>query len=816
MNQPQVIYRQDYTPSAYLIQTTTLKFEFLFDCVEVSSELICYQNPKADKSCELFLNGEQLELLTISLNGDTPNYKLVEQGLWLYELPKTFLLKIKVKLYPQSNTSLNGLYQSGGMFCTQCEAHGFRRITYYLDRPDVLSRWQVNIVADKTLYPTQLSNGDLVNNQWLDPHPKPCYLFALVVGDLVCTQAKHQQISLEIYTEKHNAHKTEFAIQSLKRAMDWDQERFGLFYDLNTYMIVAVDDFNMGAMENKGLNIFNSTYVLADSKTATDENFMDVEAVIGHEYFHNWTGNRITCQDWFQLSLKEGLTVFRDQEFSADLHSRSIKRIEDVERLRRYQFAEDSGPMAHPVRPESYIEMNNFYTATVYEKGAELVRMLHTLLGEQTFQQGIRRYVEKFDGKAVSIDDFVQVMSEISKLDLSDFMPWYQCAGTPTLKIENKQNHLYITQDDKRLTPIKYAILSAQGKELDIGVLSLKEKNQVFDFSNFPKDCVFSCLQNFSAPVHLKIARTSQERIFLLKYDQDAFSRWDNAQQLYQTLIFNSEQIDKTEFFSALKVVVENTSDKALVSKLLTLPSEQYLQQIKAPIDVFFIHQKVWQLQGEISQYFEKTFLDIYQQLNHSKPYVFDAKHNADRALKNKCLFYLSRMGHFDLVYQQFKQANNMTDKFCAFECLLNHKETDKEKILEGFYQEFSNDTQVMDKFFAVQMRTKTATVETAEALMQHPLFTFNNPNRLRSVVWGFAQNYANFHCQAGYAFLTRIIIQLNHSNPQIGARLVSIYNHWRRFTPELSALQQQQLEKILKVEKLSNDIFEIVKAALK
>ncbi|MBE8190478.1 MAG: aminopeptidase N [Candidatus Thioglobus sp.] len=515
MSKPEAIYRQDYQPSDYLIHTTELSFELFENETLVTAKVHYYQNPKVkNPPNSLFLNGKNLELIEILIDGFQPDYQLKNDGLQLKNLPADFVLEITTKIHPETNTSLNGLYKTSGNFCTQCEAHGFRQITYYLDRPDVLSVFTTRITADFKRYPILLSNGNLLENQpgtatWFDPHPKPCYLFALVAGDLAVLQdtfttKSGAEVALKIYVEKHNISKTKFAMESLKRAFAWDERRFGLEYDLEIYMIVAVDDFNMGAMENKGLNIFNSKYVLANPDTATDSDFINIEAVIGHEYFHNWTGNRVTCQDWFQLSLKEGLTVFRDQEFTSDLHARSIKRITDVKALRTLQFAEDSGPMAHPVRPESYIEMNNFYTMTVYEKGAEVVRMIHTLLGEAGFQRGLKLYFQRYDGQAVTIDDFVEAMSEANNFDFADFMAWYSTSGTPQIRIKNSANKITISQPDERLFPLKYGVLDCEGSELESGVLIMKGKQKQFDFSHLPADCRFSWLRDFSAPVKLK------------------------------------------------------------------------------------------------------------------------------------------------------------------------------------------------------------------------------------------------------------------------------------------------------------------------
>ncbi|SMN00900.1 Membrane alanine aminopeptidase N [uncultured Candidatus Thioglobus sp.] len=834
MNKPQPIYRKDYQPSAYLINTTELSFKLGENETLVSSKIDFYQNPKNINN-QLFLNGIDLALISILVNGAEPNYKLVKEGLELSDLPKRFILEIQNRIHPETNTSLNGLYQSSGIFCTQCEAHGFRQITYYLDRPDVMSVFTTHIEADSDKYPILLSNGNLISEQkgkatWHDPAPKPCYLFALVAGNLAVLEDSYTtmsgtEVALKIFVEAHNIHKTDFAMGALKRSFKWDEQRFGLEYDLDIFMIVAVDDFNMGAMENKGLNIFNSAYVLADAKTATDADFINIEAVVGHEYFHNWTGNRVTCKDWFQLSLKEGLTVFRDQEFTADLHSRAIKRIEDVKLLRTLQFAEDAGPMAHPVRPESYIEMNNFYTLTVYEKGAEVIRMIHTLLGEAGFQKGIKLYFERYDGQAVEIDDFVAAMSDSNDFDFTRFMPWYEQAGTPEVSITtnydvNAQTYTAtVKQPDDRIWPLAFALLDDRGFELDKGVLTMQGIQQTFTFDNIKSEPTPSWLRGFSAPIKLTHDLTFEQKIFLVKHDNDSFVKWDNAQQIWLSLIMGDENIsdaNQQRFFDAIESALKTTADHSLVCALITLPSERALHNYQTTIDVFDIHNKREAIIQKIIQRFKPLLLETYHTLNSKQAYNITPKSVGDRALKNICLSYLLKDGAPDLAQTQFDSADCMTDKISAFYILLNNKQAQHQHLLSDFYQQFKDDVQVMDKFFSSQALSNTCDVDKVKQLMQHKLFSFNNPNRLRSVVSSFADNHINFHNRAGYTFLTDIIIKLNDSNPQIGARLVSVYNHWKRFTPELKALQKQQLEKILNRKNLSKDIFEIVQSALK
>ena len=833
MNKVKPIYRKDYKPSTYLIHTTELSFNFQDNETIVSSKIDFYQNPKlTNPAFELFLNGVDLELISILVNGAEPNYQLFEEGIELRDLPEHFILEIQNRIHPETNTSLNGLYQSNGNFCTQCEAHGFRRITYYPDRPDVLSVFTTYIEADHDKYPVLLSNGNLISQSkgkatWHDPTPKPCYLFALVVGDFSVLEDTYitmsgRKVVLKIFVEPHNIYKTDFAMGALKRSLKWDEERFGLEYDLDIFMIVAVDDFNMGAMENKGLNIFNSDCVLADNKTATDSDFINIEAIIGHEYFHNWTGNRVTCRDWFQLSLKEGLTVFRDQEFTSDLHSRSIKRIDDVNMLRTHQFAEDAGPMSHPVRPESYIEMNNFYTLTVYEKGAEVIRMIHTFLGEKGFQKGLKLYFKRHDGQAVTIDDFINSMSDANEFDFTQFMLWYEQSGTPEVSISthyNDSKNIYtvtVKQQSEYFFPLSFALLDDAGNELEEGILTIKNKAQSFIFESITSEPTPAWLRGFSAPIKLIHDLSFEQKIFLVKHDKDSFVKWDNTQQLWLSLIIQSNTINEVAFFDAIEFMIKNTQDKSLVCELLTLPSERALHNHQTMIDVFDIHNKRKAVIEKILVRLKPLLLEVYQSLNIKKVYDITPESVGRRALKNTCLFYLAKGGELDLVNTQFLTADCMSDKLMAFRILADTDNAYREKVLESFYQEFKNDTQVMDKYFSALASSDVCDVKMAKQLMQYKLFSFNNPNRLRSVIGNFARNYTNFHNQVGYEFLTDVILKLNTSNPQIGAKLVATYHHWKRFTPELKTLQKQQLERIANTENLSKDIFEIVQATLR
>jgi aminopeptidase N len=818
----------------YLIRTTELSFDLSEDETIVLSKVHYYQNPNlASQEHRLFLNGINLELISILIDGVQPNYQLVDEGLEISDLADEFILEISTRIHPEKNTSLNGLYQSSGNFCTQCEAHGFRQITYYLDRPDVLSVFTVHIKADNKRYPILLSNGNLISSKpgevtWHDPSLKPCYLFALVAGDFAVLEDTYSTISgkevaLKIYVESHNIDKTQFAMDSLKRSFSWDEQRFGLEYDLDIYMIVAVDDFNMGAMENKGLNIFNSTYVLANPDTATDKDFINVEAVIGHEYFHNWTGNRVTCQDWFQLSLKEGLTVFRDQEFTSDLHSRSIKRIEDVNGLRTFQFAEDAGPMRHPVRPESYIEMNNFYTYTVYEKGAEVIRMIHTLLGETGFQSGMKLYFERHDGQAVTIDDFVAAMSDANDFDFKPFMVWYSQPGTPEVEVNTEydtQQQIYKATFKQKsehtyYLPIRYGLMNQRGEEIKQGVLVLDQNQKTFEFKDIQDEPIPSWLRGFSAPIKLTSNLKTEQKIFLCEHDTDAFSRWDNAQALWSSLILNPEKIDEGALFSAFENILTKETDNALISELLTLPSERLIHLQMDEINIIEARQKREAVIDKIVQRFKPVLLSIYNRLNTAGVFEFTPGAVGNRSLKNTCLSYLVKAGEFELAYRQFESANCMSDRLAAFNALLSVDNLYQDQAIQQMFTLYQHDVQVMDKWFAAQALAAGNGVNEIKQLMQHALFSFNTPNRLRSVIGSFASNFVGFHNQQGYELLTEVIIKLNTSNPQIGARLVSIYNHWKRYTPELRELQKQQLEAILATDDLSNDIFEIVQAAL-
>ena len=832
---PQPIFRKDYEPSSHLIKTTELDFNLGDHETIVSSRIVFYKNPLFTKTVdELFLNGESLELLSIKIDGLDANYVLKDDGIFLVSPPENFVLEVKVKIHPESKTDLNGLYQSSGNFCTQCEAMGFRQITYYLDRPDVLSVFTTKINADRDQYPVLLSNGNLIEetknySTWHDPAPKPCYLFALVAGNLDYLQDEYKTatgrlVDLRLYVEPHNMHKTAFAMESLKKAFRWDEERFNLSYDLDIYMIVAVDDFNMGAMENKGLNIFNSDCVLANKETSTDSSFVRIESIIGHEYFHNWTGNRVTCRDWFQLSLKEGLTVFRDQEFSSDLRSRAIQRISDVIQLKTRQFAEDSGPMSHPVRPESYISMDNFYTSTVYEKGAEVIRMIHTILGEDGFQKGMKLYFDRHDGDAVTIDDFVSSMADANNTNFESFMPWYSKAGTPEVTVEDEydsETKVYsatFTQKNQNtpfMIPNEFGLIAKDGSEIKSGMVVVDELIKTISFENVPSKPIPSWFRGFSAPIKFKNGLSSEEKIFLVTNDSDPFNRWDNVQSLWLDYILSPELISKMEIFTMIENLMTKEGDLALLSEMISLPSEQIIHQNVTEIDVEDVHSKRNNTHLEIGSEFKGIFLDTYEKLNFKKAFDLSSVSVAERALKNTCLAYLTRLGEFDIAYQQFMNSECMTDQFGAFQPLLNNPNPYRDEVIERFYNEHHSDVQVMDKWFSAQSVSSQTSVDDVKSLMKHELFTMKNPNRVRSVIGSFSQNTSQFHCQEGYELLSEVIVELDELNPQIAARFAGIFNHWRRFAPRYSELQEIQIQSIIDREKISKDVFEIVQSAI-
>lgn len=862
---PQTVYLKDYQFPAFLCDEIQLNVDLQEEYALVKSQMKLKVHPQGSLTGDLILAGKELILESVELNGEKLNsshYKLTPDSLTIFNVPAAFELTIQTRIKPQENTSLMGLYKSSGNFCTQCEAEGFRHITYFLDRPDVMTRFTTTISADATCYPILLSNGNKIASgelaggrhwvRWEDPFKKPSYLFALVAGDLeeikdeFVTQSG-RKVQLRMYVTKGNREQCAYAMTSVKKAMRWDEENYKREYDLDIYMIVAVSDFNMGAMENKGLNIFNTKYILADPKMATDEDFIHVDSVIAHEYFHNWTGNRITCRDWFQLSLKEGLTIFRDQCFTADQISAAVARIKDVNSLRNTQFTEDAGPLAHPVRPESYIEINNFYTATVYEKGAEVIRMLRTLIGDDAFYKGMDLYFARYDGQAVTIEDFVKVMEEAANINLTQFRLWYSQAGTPILNIEDDfdaAKHRYtlkVTQscsptpgqpEKKPLhLPLIMGLLDSQGKEILQQNLQITQNQETFHFENIASRPIPSLLRNFSAPVIVKYPYQDADLALLFKQDKDDFNRWEAGQRYAIRLLLQliidyrhrqSLKLSQT-FINVFQNVLENGQNNPfLLAELLTLPSERYLAEQMTVIDVNAIHVVREFMSLEIAKQLKPLLFTNYQRHHHSS-YQINSEEIGHRQLKNLCLAYLMKLPEFiPEALQQFKQAmqSNMTDTLAALKTLVNHAGAEREEALALFYDTWQPHALVIDKWFAVQAAANLPnTLQQVQQLLQHPAFDLKNPNKVYALVGTFTRaNPVYFHSLSGegYQLLTDVVLQLNTLNPLIAARMVTPLTDWRRYDEGRQALMQTQLETILKHKKISKDVYELVSKSLK
>ncbi len=874
---PQPIYRKDYAVPSYWIDTVDLEFELGEDTTLVHAKLGVRRNEAAEANAPLELDGERLELVRIAIDGSPlPHaaYTVDEQGLRIVDVPETFQLETTVSIRPQDNTELTGLYRSSGNFCTQCEAEGFRRITFFPDRPDVMARYRVKITADPTACPVLLSNGNRVDSgstggkhwvQWEDPFPKPSYLFALVAGRLerhagTFTTMSGKEVKLEIWVEPQNIDKCEHALRSLQKAMRWDEEVFGREYDLDLYMIVAVNDFNMGAMENKGLNIFNSKYVLARPDTATDDEYIGVESVIAHEYFHNWTGNRVTCRDWFQLTLKEGLTVFRDQQFSMDVWSPGVERIMAVKGLRAVQFAEDAGPMAHPIRPEFYIEMNNFYTATVYRKGAEVVRMYQTLLGRDGFRKGMDLYFERHDGQAVTCDDFRAAMADANGMDLTQFERWYLQAGTPTIRAQgawNAQTRQFtlelaqefpkiakLTQPQPALIPVTVGLLDSTGADVPLRlageseasasasrVLKLTEPRQTFVFEDVADAPVPSLMRGFSAPAKLEIERSREELAFLAAHDSDSFNRWDAGQELASDVILeladaaaHARELEVPPILPNVfrRVLADETLDGSLKALALALPDERYLVQRMQVWDVDALHTAREFVLAALARELHDEWREVYASTRNDSTYVLDKPSVDRRRLGNRALAYLAASGDRDsmsLVEKQFDKADNMTEQSAALRLLADLEGAPRERALAKFHAEWRDDPLVLDKWFVVQAQSKLpATRERVAALCTHADFSLQNPNRARSLIATFAQaNLVRFHGAdgKGYELVADRVIDLDACNPQLASRLVSAFNQWRKLDAHRQDLMRAQLERIAARPKLSKDVFEIVSRAL-
>ncbi|MCR9220470.1 MAG: aminopeptidase N [Alphaproteobacteria bacterium] len=871
--QPPVIRLSDYTAPAFAIPKVDLIFDLDPTRTVVEARL---QIERTDGDAEeLTLDAEAMELLALAIDGesvDPSHYRLEDGRLSIAQVPERFTLTATAAIDPQSNTRLEGLYRSNGVFCTQCEAEGFRRIAPFLDRPDVLSRYSVTLRADRESCPVLLSNGNLVESGetpdgrhyavWDDPFPKPSYLFALVAGDLGWiedrfTTRSGREVALKIFVEHGNEPRAAYAMDALKRSMRWDEERFGLEYDLDVFNIVAVSDFNMGAMENKSLNVFNAKYILADPETATDADFAAIEAIVGHEYFHNWTGNRITCRDWFQLSLKEGLTVFRDQEFTADMRSAAVKRIQDVRMLRARQFPEDAGPLAHPVRPDSYIEINNFYTATVYEKGAEVIRMLHALLGEEGFQKGMRLYVERHDGDAATCDDFVAAMADANGRDLAHFKLWYGQAGTPEVAADGhydpdtRRYKLTLTQQTRPtpgqpkkaplLIPLKTALLDAEGREIALRIdgeergretiVLLAEDRQTVVFDDVPAAPVLSLNRGFSAPVRLTQSLSDAERAFLMAHDTDPFSRWEAGQQYACTLLLamidalqkgEEPAVDPAFIDALVKTLADPSLDDAFRAQALTLPSEEYIGEQMKTVDVDAIHAARETLKRAVAEGLRDDLAAAYEARRDNAPFAPDAAQAGRRALKNACLGLLAALRTADgdaRVARQYETADNMTDRMAALALLSGYAIDGRDDALADFRARWRDDEQVMDKWFAVQSTSpRPDALERVRGLMQDDAFSLTKPNKVRALIGAFAAaNPVQFNRAdgAGYDFLAEQTIALDRLNPQVAARLIAPLGHWRRFDAARQAKMRGALERILAAPELSRDCYEIASKAL-
>ncbi|OGA42933.1 MAG: aminopeptidase N [Betaproteobacteria bacterium RIFCSPLOWO2_12_FULL_63_13] len=877
---PQTIYLKDYRSPAFLVSAVDLDFELHEDHAQVRSRLSMQRNPEsADPRAPLALDGEDLELVSVCLDGRalcSAEIALDTVGLTIQggvKLPRAFTLETVARIYPRRNTKLMGLYGSRDGFFTQCEAQGFRRITWFPDRPDVMARYAVTIHADREKYPLLLSNGNRVASgggrggrhwvRWEDPFPKPCYLFAMVAArldaleDSIVTRSG-RTAKLAVYVEPGKLDQSVFAMQALKKAIKWDEEVFGLELDLERYMIVSVGDFNMGAMENKGLNIFNTKYVLARPDTATDTDFLNIDRVVAHEYFHNWTGNRVTCRDWFQLSLKEGLTVFRDQEFGADMYSRPVQRIQEVRRLRAAQFPEDAGPMAHPVRPASYMEISNFYTATVYEKGAEVVRMIHTLIGAEAFRKGMDLYFARHDGQAVTCEQFVDAMADASGTDLSQFKRWYEQAGTPVLEVrdtydaQDERYTLEVTQSCPPTPgqaaklpfhiPLSLGLLNADGNDIPLRlqgesaagggsrVLSVTETESRFTFVDVREKPVPSLVRGFSAPVIVKYDCDEAALVHLMAHDTDCFNRWEAGQRLASDLILRGAQalqnhraieVPKTFVAAFARLLAEAAADPAFAAEALSLPSETTLAEQMGVVDPDALHEARVQVRTQLAWDLQPELLDTWRAHRSTGPYSPDAEAAGARALRNLALGYLMELDDPEmrsLALMQFEHADNMTDAMAALAALAGCDCRERQIALDAFYAKWKDEPLVVDKWLAVQAASRLpGTLDEVKRLSAHPAFNLRNPNKVYSLLFGFCANHVRFHSAdgGGYAFAADRVIELDAMNPQVAARMARAFDRWRKFDDARQAKARAALERIRDTAGLSRDTSEVVTKAL-
>jgi len=872
---PQTIYLNDYKVSPFLINKTDLVFDLGEHSTRVTTTLTVERNPQStEQDAVLVLHGSaELDLQSVQINGQLlgeGDYVQDSDSLTLNNMPVSGVIITEVLIKPQLNTTMMGLYRSRTLYCTQCEAEGFRDITYYLDRPDVMSEFTTRVIADKATYPVLLSNGNPIDQgdleggkhfvTWHDPFKKPAYLFALVAGTLACvedsfTTMSGRDIKLQIFVEEKDLDKCAHAMLSLKNSMVWDEETYGREYDLDIFMIVAVDDFNMGAMENKGLNIFNTSAVLANPRTTTDASFQRVEAIVAHEYFHNWSGNRVTCRDWFQLSLKEGFTVYRDSQFSADMNSPTVKRIEDASYLRTHQFAEDGGPMSHPVQPDSYMEINNFYTLTVYEKGSEVVGMIRTLLGPDTFRKGSDLYFDRHDGQAVTIEEFVRAMEDASGRDLTQFRRWYKQSGTPVLKVRSQHDAEAQTltldfeqscpatpgQNEKLpfVIPVKLGLVGEKGNDLVLNangdtqiIYELNEAKQTLLIEGVGESAVPSLLRGLSAPVKLDYGYSAEQLAHLMANDSDGFNRWDASQtlclgvlkQLTQDSLRDRPMALNSQVIDAYRALLTDESlDPAMVALMLQLPSEALLHEEAEIIHAAAIHDARSFVRTALAGSLADQFMALYQRHNTQPTYAPDAQQIGSRSLKNAALNYLMLVGDtgIKLAWQQFESADNMTDKAAALSALVNCPEASKyaEQALAEFEAEYRDEALVMNLWLQIQaINSQAGGLARVRDLMNHSAFTMSNPNKLRSLIGAFCNaNLVNFHNPdgSGYAFLQEQVIALNNKNPQVAARLVTPLTRWKQFPEPNSGLMRKALQAIADEPGLVKDVLEIATKSL-
>jgi len=871
--------RADYRPPAFVVDEIALEFDLDADATVVTTTFAFARNPDAadaDRCAPLVLDGEAQEDVRVALDGrrlDGRDMELGASTLTLFDPPPQGTLEVRSRIAPSQNVALEGLYVSSGVFCTQCEPEGFRRITYFPDRPDVLARYRVTLRADRARYPVLLSNGDRVDAgpladgrhfaTWHDPHPKPTYLFALVAGDLGVLEdefvtATGRRVALRIHATRSNLPRCRHAMESLKRAMRWDETRFGREYDLDTFMIFCADDFNFGAMENKGLNIFNSRLLLADATMATDADYEAIEGVVGHEYFHNWTGNRVTCRDWFQLSLKEGLTVFRDQEFSSDHHSPAVVRIAAVEYLRREQFAEDAGPLRHPVRPDEYQEINNFYTPTVYEKGAELIRMQQTLLGRERFRRGMDLYFARHDGHAVTCDDFVQAMHDASGVDLGQFRAWYSRSGTPSLIVTGRHDpdaRTYVLDVEQRVpgndedpgaplhVPLAVGLVDASGADLPLTlagekvpgpttrVLEARQRAQRFEFVGVARRPVPSLLRGFSAPVDVKFDYGDEDLALLACHDSDPFNRWDAAQRSFVRAILGlaeahrrARQLDAPPLLVRVvrALLADETSDAALLALAITMPDVAYVAMLEPTIDPDGVTAASAYLARALAWALRPEFERAYQRHRPRAPYAWTPAQTGARSLANACLRYIACVDDDradSLARSHYDGADNMTDVIGALEALRDSRSKTRDALYASFERRWRDEPLVLDKWFSLQAKSlRDDTLRTVRALIAHPRFNARNPNRVRALVGAFALgNFARFHAQdgSGYAFAAEQVRLLDAMNPQLASTIAGAFSLWKRFTGPRRTLMRQSLEEIARAPSLSPDVSEIVSRTL-